>query len=151
MYERMKTKEIQPEISEIREYVGEKSWALIQDFEAFLKDKYDLNRELCFPFGNSYGWGFKYSHKTKHLCHLFFEKDAATVTLQIGDKETPALNEIFPTLSENAKSLWEKRYPCGDVGGWIHFRMLTTDDLEDISKLIQVKKKPPRKRESSQQ
>jgi len=33
------------------------------------------------------GWGYKYSHKSSHLCYAFFEKGAFTVTVQIGDKQ----------------------------------------------------------------
>lgn len=75
MYERMTNKTIQPEITAIQHYIGETGWTLIQEFETQLNNRYDLNRELRFPFGQSYGWGFKYAHKTKHLCYLFFEKD----------------------------------------------------------------------------
>jgi len=145
MYERMTNKDLQPEIHEIRQYIGEKSWTFMQEFEDLLKTRYDLKRELRFPFGKSYGWGFKYTHKTKHLCYLFFEKDAVTVTLQIGDKEVLVLNKILPLLSETARSLWENRYPCGKDGGWIHFRIRTEDDLKDLISLIEVRKKPPRR------
>ena len=144
MYERMLNKESRPDIQEIRQYIGEKSWAFVEEFETLMKARYDLNRELRFPFGNSYGWGFKYSHKTKHLCYLFFEKDAVTVTTQVGDREVPALNAILPTLPETAQSLWKKRYPCGDNGGWIHYRIITSEDLEAVIRFIEVKKKPLR-------
>lgn len=145
MYERMTNKAVQPEIHEIQQYIGEKSWAFMQKFEDLLKTKYDINRELRYPFGKSYGWGYKYAHKTKHLCYLFFEKNALTATLQIGDKEVEELNKILPTLSETTISLWENRYPCGKNGGWIHLRIFTENDLDDLIKLIEVRKKPLRK------
>lgn len=142
MYERMLNKETQPEIQEIRQYIGEKSWTLVERFEELMKVRYDLKRELRFPFGNSYGWGYKYSHKTKHLCYLFFEKDAITVMTQVGDKEVLALNAILPTLPETAQTLWKKRYPCGSDGGWINYRIFAEEDLEAVIRFIEVKKKP---------
>lgn len=145
MYERMTDKEHQPEIHEIRQYIGETSCKCLQEFENQLQARYDLNRELRYPFGKSYGWGFKYSHKSKHLCYLFFEKDAVTVTTQIGDREVDNLNRILQTLSETTVSLWENRYPCGENGGWIHLRILSENDLSDVIKLIEVKKKPPKR------
>lgn len=145
MYERMADKEHQPEIHKIRQYIGETSCKFLQEFENQLQAKYDLNRELRYPFGKSYGWGFKYSHKSKHLCYLFFEKEAVTVTLQIGDREVDSLNRILQTLSETTVSLWENRYPCGENGGWIHLRILSKNDLTDVIKLIEVKKKPPKR------
>lgn len=145
MYERMTDKTMPPEITAIQYYIGETGWTLIQEFETLLSSRYDLNKELRFPFGKSYGWGFKYAHKTKHLCYLFFEKGAVTVTLQIGDSDVPKLEAILPTLSETANLLWKNRYPCGDNGGWVHFRILSKDDLENVIKMIEVRKKPLRK------
>lgn len=142
MYERMLNKEAQPEIQEIRRYIGEAGWSFTERFEEMMNVRYDLRRELRFPFGNSYGWGYKYSHKTKHLCYLFFEKDAVTIMTQIGDREVPALNALLPTLPETARILWQKRYPCGNEGGWINYRILTEEDLETVIRFIEVKKKP---------
>ena len=141
MYERMTNKELQPEIAEILQYIGEQGRIFLQQFEDRMKARYDIHRELRFPFGKSYGWGFKYAHKTAHLCYVFFEKGTITVTFQIGDKAVPRLYDILPTLSETARSLWENRYPCGNNGGWIHYRILTSDDLENVIRLIEVRKR----------
>ena len=72
---------------------------------------------------------------------FFFEKDAITVTLQIGDKEVPLLNQMLPTFSSKTQSLWEHRYLCGENGGWVHVRILSEDDLDDAIKLIEIRKK----------
>lgn len=145
MYERMTDKSIEPTVDEIQQYIGPEIWSLLQKFEDMLNSRYEINRELRFPFGNSYGWGYKYSHKTKHLCYLFFEKDAMTVTFQIGDKEVPKLNEILPTLSENAQSLWENRYPCGEDGGWVHYRIIEEGEMDSLIRMIEIRKKPVNK------
>lgn len=73
---------------------------------------------------------------------LFFEKDAITITLQIGDKEVQLLNQVLSTLSSKTQSLWENRYPCGNNGGWVHVRILSEDDLDDAIKLVEIRKKP---------
>lgn len=91
---------------------------------------------------NSYGWGFKYSHKTKHLFYLFFERDALTATIQIGDKDVPKLLEQYNLFSLKAQSYWENRYPCGKNGGWIHYRILSDDELDDVLRFIAVKNTP---------
>lgn len=74
MYERMLNKLNKPSITEIHEYIGENSFLLLNNFEEIMKQRYDLKTELRFPFGNNYGWGYKYSHKTKHLCYFFLKK-----------------------------------------------------------------------------
>ncbi|WP_395547957.1 DUF3788 domain-containing protein [Lacrimispora sp. HJ1] len=142
MYERMIDKSVQPEINDIERYIGLNGCRYLQFLEDALMKRYNIQREIRFPFGNTYGWGYKYSHKTKHLCYLFFEKDAITITLQIGDREVPLLNQMLPTFSSKTQSLWEHRYLCGENGGWVHVRILSEDDLDDAIKLIEIRKKP---------
>jgi len=140
MYERMLDKSTKPNETAIKEYLGQESSKLLADFESCLRANYQLAKELKFPFGNGYGWGFKYSLRTAHLCYALFEKGAFTVTLQISDKQVAALEEILPVLLPKTQDLWKNRYPCGERGGWVHYRVLTDDELTDICKLIFIKK-----------
>jgi len=142
MYERMLNKKVIPSCEEIEEYVGEENYERLEKLETILSERYDLNRELKFPFGNSYGWGYKYSHRTKHLCYLFFEKDAITVTIQIGTNELEIFNRKFDSFLPKTQELWENRYLCGNGGGWIHYRILSDRELSDVLRLIAIKKMP---------
>lgn len=141
MYERMLDKSREPSLEEIKEYVGTTAYSLLCMFEDSLKLRYDLVSELRFPFGNSYGWGYKYSHKSFHLCYAFFENRAFTVMIQIGDKQVPALEKILNTLSPKSRELWDSRYPCGEHGGWVRYRVLECSDLPEILKFVNAKKK----------
>ena len=144
MYERLLNKDIIPAADQIAAHIGKKSGGLLNKLEKSLREKYDIVRELRFPFGNSYGWGFKYSHKKKHLCYVFFEKNAITITIQIGNNEVPRLNEQLNSFLPKTKKFWDERYPCGK-GGWIHYRAQADNELADILKLIEIKKKPVKK------
>lgn len=146
-YARMLDKRKKPTEEIIDRTLGEKSAALLRTFESFLRSTYSLNRELRFPFGDNYGWGYKYSHGRKHLCYVFFEEGAFTVTLQIGDQAAPAVEEKIASLSEQTQTLWARRYPCGEQGGWLHYRVLTGEELPDIQTLITLSVKPPHKAE----
>ncbi|WP_066498183.1 DUF3788 domain-containing protein [Abyssisolibacter fermentans] len=141
MFERMLNKEKIPSMEEIYETIGNESVLLFEALEEFLKDSYSLSTELRFPFGNNYGWGNKYSHKSKHLCYVFFETGAITVLIQIGKGELSKLNKQISEFIPKTKELWEKRYPCG-AGGWINYRVQNTDELEDVKKLLAIKKAP---------
>lgn len=141
MFERMLNKDEVPTPEEISDTVSADGMRLLDVLEGFLNNAYRLNRELKFPFGNDYGWGYKYSHLKKHLCYVFFEKGAFTVTVQIGKNELTGLYKIFDALLPKTKELWENRYPCGD-GGWLHYRILNENELSDVIKLIGLKKKP---------
>lgn len=117
MYERLLDKSAPPDGDFVKEYLGAESYGFLLQLDKFLNDHYDLKKELKFPFGSSYGWGYKYSHKSSHLCYAFFEAGAFTVTLQLGDSCVPTVRKLLPALSEKAKQLWQDRYPCGELGG----------------------------------
>ncbi|WMJ87170.1 DUF3788 domain-containing protein [Anaerocolumna sp. MB42-C2] len=142
MYERLLNKMDTPSPEYIKSYIGINSSSILDQFEDFLNTNYQLTKELKFPFGNNYGWGYKYSHKSSHICYAFFEAGAFTVTIQIGDKSVSEVEEILPSLSAKAQQLWNNRYPCGTQGGWIHYRIVDTNDLNDIIEFVKVKKKP---------
>lgn len=138
MYERLLDKNSIPAVDEIVEYIGAGSFALLGKLETELNKTYPVKKELRFPFGNNYGWGYKYSCKSKHICYLFFEKDSFTVMIQLGDGK--AVEEILENCLPKTKELWEKRYPCSN-GGWVHYRVLNEEELQDVIKLIHIKMK----------
>lgn len=142
MFERLLDKDNEPAIEQVEEYLGSEGYKRLLRLEKLLQTHYHLSKELRFPFGNSYGWGYKYSHKSSHLCYAFFEKGAFTVTIQIGDKQVPLVENNLNELSPKARELWANRYPCGENGGWVHYRVLDDEALADILRFICAKKKP---------
>jgi hypothetical protein len=90
-------KEVVPTPQEIEQRLGNEAMHRLNILDDYLKANYDVVRELKFPFGNQYGWGYKYSSKRKLLCYVFFEKGAFTVTITIGKAEVPKLERL--TLS----------------------------------------------------
>ncbi|MCL2153902.1 MAG: DUF3788 domain-containing protein [Oscillospiraceae bacterium] len=142
MYERLLDKNATPDATIIQQHLGQQSYERLAVFESRLKEVYQLVKELKFPFGNNYGWGYKYSHKSSHLCYAFFEKGAFTVMLQIGDKQAPLIESCLSSLMQKTQELWAERYPCGERGGWVHYRVLTDYELSDVMKLLAIRKKP---------
>ncbi|MCL2295850.1 MAG: DUF3788 domain-containing protein [Methanomassiliicoccaceae archaeon] len=132
-----------PDEAAIIGHLGQESYERLTALEERLGACYRLSRELKFPFGNNYGWGYKYCHASSHLCYVFFERGAFTVTLQIGDKMVPAVENIIPSLLQKTQDLWKGRYPCGECGGWVHYRVLSDEELTDVMQLIAIRKKPP--------
>lgn len=142
MYERMLEKGNVPKLDTIRDVLKLEAFERLERFELLLNANYTLIRELKFPFGNNYGWGYKYAHKTKHLCYAFFEKSAFSVFTQIGDKQVTEMEGKLTCMSSKAKEVWKTRYPCGEFGGWINFRILSDEDLQEAFEFIKVKVKP---------
>ena len=134
-----------PDEAAIQAHLGRQGFESLVEFENRLRAAYQLSRELKFPFGDSYGWGYKYSHKSSHLCYAFFEKNAITVMLQIGDKQVPLLESRLSSLLPKTRALWESRYPCGERGGWVHYRVLSDEELADVIDLLAARKRPTAK------
>lgn len=143
MFERMRCKQDVPSERDIKNTLGG-AQAFLDSLETFLGESYDLTRTLKFPFGSNYGWGYKYAHKTKHLCYVFFEKGAITVTLQIADQDASAEQKIGK-LSSAAQECWKNRYPCKS-GGWVHYRILDDAGVADAFGLIIIKHPPKHRR-----
>jgi hypothetical protein len=139
----MLDKNVIPDLKDIGSFIGDESLSNFNRLDIFLNRNYELTKEIKFPFGNDYGWAYKYSVKGKLLCYLFFEKGSFTVTITIGKNEVPKLNKSLPDFLPKTKELWSNRYPCGE-GGWIHYRVLNENELTDIQSLIAIKKKPSR-------
>jgi len=140
MYERMLDKNTQPTTQDIEIYLGAEAFGLLTEFEARLGGLYQLSKEMKFPFGNNYGWGYKFSRGATHICYAFFEAGAFTVMLQLGGKCVPKVEALLPGLLPATRELWAGRYPCGNEGGgWIHCRVLSERELQDVVELIKTK------------
>ena len=141
MGDRMLYKNNIPTEKEIFEHIGNNAKVLLKQFEEAFEKQYDMQKELKFPFGNNYGWGYKYSHKTKHLCYVFFESGEIDIMMQISSKDKEKLNEVINEGLSLTKEVWKNRYPCSD-GGWINYRPKAQEDITEIMRLLAFKKKP---------
>ncbi len=142
MYQRMLNKSVEPSEQEIKSYIGEQGFLRLMRLKEVLNEQYELRLEVRFPFGGSYGWGYKFSHKAVHLFYAFFEEGAFTVTIQLGDACVEAVERALDSLSPMVRELWANRYPCGEQGGWIHYRILSDEAAADVVKLTNIKKRP---------
>ena len=139
MYERMLDKQNVPTENEIQKHIGKKSTKHIALLKDGLGKIFEIKTELKFPFGNDYGWGYKFNHKAKHLFYLFFEKGSITIMLQISKVTTKQEIEKYNKLSNEGKKYWQNRYPCGTNGGWIHYRITNRKQLKDIEIFLSIK------------
>ena len=140
MSQRMLDKSTQPTVEQVQAHMGQEAYANLNLLEKQLMKDYDLHKTLKFPFGNTYGWGYKFAHKQAHLCYAFFEQHQFTVMLQLGDACVKEMEVLIPSLSNEVQVLWKNRYPCGEQGGWIHMPIKTEQDVNEIRQLIHIKK-----------
>ena len=134
MYERMLDKQKQPTFDEFTAYCGDGK-KLFEKADVFLTSQLHADKEMRFPYGNHYGWGMKYFIKAKHICDIFAENGAFTVMLRLTDAQ---FHKIYEESLPETKALIDNKYPFGS-GGWIHYRVLDEQHLEDVCKMLCLK------------
>ncbi|MCL2365005.1 MAG: DUF3788 family protein [Defluviitaleaceae bacterium] len=147
---RLSDKAHEPTEAFLQSYMGNDAWQRLMHLEDLLRERYVLNREVKFPFGNNYGWGFRYTHNKTLRFHVFFEEDGFCCTISIGGKGAMEIDPILHELKPKLQTMWKNRYPCGYhgdyYGGWIHYSVAHDDELPDMIRLISVKVKPKKQK-----
>jgi hypothetical protein len=134
MYERMLNKQEVPTFDDLIQYSGARG-ALWLALDTYMTGELRASRQIRFPYGKDYGWGVKYSVKSKHICDVFAENGAFAALFQVSDK---AVATIHDELSAYAREIWADKYPCAS-GGWIEFRVLNEEQLRDLEKILHAK------------
>ena len=134
MFERMLDKQNEPTFEELIAFSGAtgKLWL---SFDEYMLVEHGVTKLIRFPYGKKYGWSVKYSVKSKHICDVFAESGAFTALFQVSNK---AVDTVFDGLSDCAKGIWAEKSPCAS-GGWIEFRVLDEEHLENLQKIVNAK------------
>lgn len=134
MYERMLNKETKPSIKDLSLCVGG-SAKLFQMLNSFLTEHCKTDQEIRFPYGKEYGWCVTHRKGKKLICDVFAETDAFTVMIRLSNQQ---FDNVYDALQSESKQIVDNKYPCSN-GGWIHYRVLTKEHLEEIKILLSAK------------
>jgi len=134
MYERMLNKQETPTFDDLISHCGDCGSLWLQ-LDKNMVEKYNVSKLIRFPYGKEYGWSVKYSIKSKHICDIFAENGAFTALFQV---TTSAIETVYDELDTYAKEIWEDKTPCKG-GGWVEFRVLNQEQLQDLEKIIHAK------------
>lgn len=139
-YERMLDKGHKPSEKEILDYLGGKAGKAWADIVSFLRASYDFSPELDYG-GAKYGWSIRYRKSNKSLCTLHPEKGAFTILIVLGKKEVEQFEEHMNEFSTKAIQLFRSAKQFHD-GRWLWIRILDESDIEDVKRLLVIKRKP---------
>lgn len=142
---RLTEKAHQPTEVLVQALLGDVAWQRLMCFEEMLQERYSLNREMKFPFGERHGWGFRYSHKKALLLYVFFEESRFCCTISINDTRAQQVEAMLGDLQPKTQDLWLHRYPCGANGGWLHYPVASDEEMLDLIQLVGVKVNPKNK------
>jgi len=142
--ERMLDKEHKPAEPDIIDYLGTDAAVAWNDVVTFLAENYNFEPETIFG-GQKYGWAVRYRRSGKTLCTLYPENGAFTILIVLGKQEVEEalarLNEFKPGVSDTISNA--RQY---HDGRWLWLRILDRNDTDDVKRLVQIKKKPQKKR-----
>jgi hypothetical protein len=143
-YERMLDKTSQPNETEILDYITQPVSECWTALRRFLQQTYQVEPTLKFG-GAKYGWQMAFRKGGRPLCDLYPENGTFTALVVLGGKEAAqalaALDSFGPTVRaclENA--------PAFHDGRWLWIRVQQPGDVDDIQRLVMMKRKPARKK-----
>lgn len=139
-YLRMFDKNNKPTYEDIINYLGKRihnNWDTINDF---IDTNYDILPEIFF-YGLKYGWCLRYRKNGKTFCTLFPENGAFTILIIHGKKEIVQTNAMIKEFCKNTQDIIQNTKQYHD-GKWLWIRVVSLDDVDDVIKLLQIKKNP---------
>ena len=90
--------------------------------------------------GQKYGWGLRFK-KSKSFCTLIPERNRFLIQIVLGGKERDEVETILNELSPYIRRLYEQATTYHD-GKWLAIPVDRDDLLEDIQRLLAIKRKP---------
>lgn len=138
-YQRMMDGTHIPAEKEIADFIGEPARGAWVRLRRFLKENYDIVPEMLFD--KKHGWDVRYRKGGKTLVTLTPEKGAVRILMVLGKEESEKALSMRNDLSPRTYELIENTKQLHD-GRWLWIRLFQTNDVEDIEKLLPIKRKP---------
>ena len=138
-YERMMDGTHTPIEKEIADFIGEPAKGAWVKLRLFLKENYDIFPEMIFD--RKSGWDVRYRKSGKTLVTLTPEKGAVRILVVLGREESEKALSMQNELSPKMFKLIEDTKQLHD-GRWLWIRLFQTGDVQDIEKLLPIKRKP---------
>lgn len=151
MHERMMDKNHQPSDADMINTIGQpiaEAWTALRQF---LVETYGIV-PVFDSGGKKYGWNLQHRIGGRPLCEMYPEHGSFTALVILGKVELEQALERVDTFGSTVqKALLET--PRFHDGCWMYIRVsdpfTCQQDVQDIQSLILIKKKPPRKKDSS--
>lgn len=151
MHERMLDKSSQPSDAEMTDFIGHPVADAWNALRHFLAETYNIAPAFN-SGGKKYGWNLQHRAGGRPLCEMYPENGSFTALVVLGKVELEqALGKIDTFGPVVQKALLET--PGFHDGCWMYIRvadpLTCQQDVQDIQRLILIKKKPPKKKADS--
>jgi hypothetical protein len=115
------------------------AWKRLREF---LAENYGLDGEWV-HYGRKYGWVLRYRKGGKALTTLSPYKGHFTVQIVLGEADYERAREA--ALGDSMRAAIADAHPYHD-GRWLFPKVKSLRDLDDVKKLLLVKRKPVKRR-----
>lgn len=131
--------EEEPSNEYILDFIGKvkKPWL---EFTSFLDETYDFSPEKL-NYGKKYGWAIRYRKSNRTWCALYPQKDCFQVQIIFGKKEVDKFQEKRDEFGDFVLNKFDSTKQLHD-GRWMFFTITDSTLLEDLKKLMLIKRKP---------
>lgn len=138
---RMMNNDKPPADNEIAEWLGTKAYKYWNQITQLIEQAYPdvFTPEWLFG-GKKHGWSLRYK-KNKSFCTLIPEKNNCALVIVFGGAEREKVEIIKESLSAQTRKEYDEAATYHD-GKWVRFSIDSTRIVEDIMRLLAVKRKP---------
>ncbi len=131
----------QPNLDDIAQFVDSPLWG---ELNTFLQESYDVKPEVAFSGCSAQpGWNVKYRKSGRSLCVLYPMDGFFIALVVIGSKEYDETLEVMPECSRYTQDLFQ-RTEFSAMGRWLMINVTDQAILDDVKRLIQVRRKVKR-------
>ena len=134
-------RERRPSRDDMLRVVGEKAapWRAVSDF---MRDTYACPGEAKF-YGKSHGWMLWFRVGGRSLLALYPQRDAVTAQVTLGPRLVD--EALALPLGAAFRRAIEEAHPYPE-GRWLFVPLQNDEAVEDLKRLVLLKKRPPRAR-----
>lgn len=132
-----------PTDEELNQLMGEDIYKSYHAINKFIKDNYDM--DILWDNGGKTGiYELKYRKSGKTFCALYPREKGMRILIIFGKIEQEKFESARGDFSEYICSFYDNTHQYHD-GKWLYLDVINGSAIEDIEKLLLIKKKPNRK------
>lgn len=130
-----------PGDSEVARWIGKKAYGHWKQVVRLIKERYPgvFAPEWLFG-GKKHGWSLRYK-KSKSFCTFIPERNRFVLLIVFGAEEREKAESIKGGLSARTRKAYDDAVTYHD-GKWVLFTVDSAEVIEDLGRLLAVKRKP---------
>lgn len=132
-----------PTKEQLTDMLGTEKYEIWQTITKAIEEQYEMET-LWNSGGKVWDYEYKYRRAGKTLCALYARKNCLGVLIILGKNEREKFEQEHELFSEELFHLYQKTKTYHD-GKWLMIKPEDVSLLDDIKKLLHIKRKPNKK------